>query len=76
MSQGRAHKTVYKSRSRGEPLVELVHQTPPEKAISTLKALVLFSALWPFKILTMTARIMISPAELMGKDIYDCEEVS
>jgi len=48
---------------------------PPEKAIRTLNAFVLFSVLSsdrrPFKIPTMTARIRISPAEHTKKDMLD-----
>jgi len=52
-----------------------VHQTPPENAMITLKALVLFSVLSPdlrpFKIPIIIARIMISPAEQTANEILE-----
>lgn len=49
--------------------------TPPEKAMSTLKALVLFSVLSsdlsPLRMPTMIARTTISPAEHTAKDTLD-----
>ena len=51
------------------------HHTPPENAISTLNALVLLSALASafsaLRMPTMIARITISPAELMAKEILE-----
>ena len=50
-------------------------QTPPENAIKTLNAFVLFSVLssdlMPFRIPTITARIMISPAEHTAKETLE-----
>jgi hypothetical protein len=52
-----------------------VHQTPPENAMITLKALVLFSVLSPdlrpFKIPIIIARTMISPAEQTANEILE-----
>ena len=49
--------------------------TPPEKAMSTLNAFVLFSVLSsdlrPFKMPTMMARTMISPAEHTAKEMLE-----
>ena len=57
-----------------------VRQTPPENAMSTLNALVLFSVLSsdlrPLRIPTMTARMMISPAEHTAKDTLDIRFLS
>lgn len=51
------------------------NHTPPEKAIRTLKAFVLFSVLSsdlrPLRIPTMIAKITISPAEQIAKDVFD-----
>ena len=60
---------AYKNRRENE------HHTPPEKARSTLKALVLFSTLASdFKALSipiMIARIKTSPAELIANEIFE-----
>jgi hypothetical protein len=60
---------AYKSRCGNE------HHTPPENAISTLKALVLFSTLASdFKALRMPimiARTKTSPAELIASEILE-----
>jgi hypothetical protein len=52
-----------------------VRQTPPEKAMITLKALVLFSVLSldlrPFKMPIIIARTIISPAEQMANEILE-----
>ena len=49
--------------------------TPPEKAMSTLNAFVLFSVLSsdfrPFRIPTMIARMMISPAEQTANETLE-----
>ena len=49
--------------------------TPPEKAMSTLNAFVLFSVLSSdliaFSIPTMTTKMMISPAEQTAKETFD-----
>ena len=59
---------------RGEEEVHLP-QTPPENAIKTLNAFVLFSVLssdlMPFRMPTITARIMISPAEHTAKETLE-----
>jgi len=58
-------------------LIEWVssRQTAPENAISTLNALVLFSVLSseckPFRMPTITARMMISPAEQTANDMFE-----
>ena len=50
-------------------------QTPPENAMSTLNALVLFSVLSsersPLRMPTMTARMRISPAEHTAKETLE-----
>lgn len=52
-----------------------VRHTPPENAISTLKAFVLFSTLasdlMPFKMPTMIAKMTISPTEQTANDMFD-----
>ena len=77
-NHGRAHSTVegYRleltivSRPRN-----YAHHTPPEKAMRTLNALVLFSVLSsecrPFSMPTMMARMMISPAEQTANDTFE-----
>ena len=51
------------------------HQTPPENAIRTLKAFVLFSTLEsdfrPFKMPTIIAKMTISPREHTVKEMLE-----
>lgn len=52
-----------------------LRQTPPEKAMSALNAFVLFSVLAsdfkPFRMPTMIARMIISPAEQTANETLD-----
>jgi hypothetical protein len=76
-NHGRAHITKRESDEFNETGRSSMHahQTPPEKAINTLNALVLFSTLSsdfkPLRIPTMIARMTISPAEQMAKDMFE-----
>ena len=60
-------------KKRGERVY--LPQTPPENAIKTLNAFVLFSVLssdlTPFRMPTITARIRISPAEHTAKETLE-----
>ena len=57
-----------------------IRQTPPEKAMSALNAFVLFSVLAsdlrPLRIPTMTARMMISPAEETANETFEMRFLS
>lgn len=75
-NQGMAHSTARNSQSCGPCLSsQYSRHTPPEKAIKTLKPLVLFSVLWsdlrPLRIPTIIASITISPAEQTAKEMFD-----
>ena len=62
---------IFKKRDKGDYLP----QTPPENAIKTLNALVLFSVLssdlTPFRMPAITASIKISPAEHTAKETLE-----
>lgn len=74
INHGKAQSTVGQA---GGPRTEKhnIHQTPPENAIKTLNAFVLFSVLSsdrkPLRIPTITASIIISPAEHTVNEIFD-----
>ena len=77
-NHGRAQRTekTFRQEDSGKASKDSnLRHTPPENAIRTLNALVLFSVLSsdfrPFKMPTMTARMMISPAEQTANEMLD-----
>ena len=68
------HVSIQFALKRGGEEVHLP-QTPPENAIKTLNAFVLFSVLssdlTPFRMPTITARTKISPAEHTAKETLE-----